>query len=164
MRTQDIEANGARPQAAQAPIQRLLMVADAAVAEVDELPAPVRAVIDAAADVYVVTPSLPGRLDWLTDDVDRSRHLADERLDSVLGHVRALGAHASGRRGDDITLSAFSEAVADFQPDHILIGLRSSEHANWQERGLIEQVRERFGLPLTTYAIDCGGHVSDSEA
>lgn len=156
--------NGNRPQISQPAIQRLLMVADDAVAEVDELPASVRATIDAAAEVYVITPSLPGRLDWLTDDVDRSRHLAGERLDRVLGHVRALGAHASGRRGDDITLSAFSDAVADFQPDHILIGLRSSEHANWQERGLIEQLRERFGLPVTSYAIDCGGHGSAPSA
>jgi len=158
MRTEDIEAGSARPPISRQPTERLLMVADAAVAAVDELPAPVRAMIDAAAEVYVITPSLPGRLDWLTDAVDRSRHLADERLDSVLGHVRALGAHASGRRGDDVTLSAFADAVADFQPDHILIGLRSSEHANWQERGLVEQVRQRFGLPVTSYAIDCGGH------
>jgi len=158
MRTEDIEVGAARPQISPQPIERLLMVADAAVAAVDELPAPVRAMIDAAAEVYVITPSLPGRLDWLTDAVDRSRHLADERLDSVLGHVRALGAHASGRRGDDVTLTAFADAVAEFQPDHILIGLRSSEHANWQERGLIEHVSERFGLPVTSYAIDCGGH------
>lgn len=164
MRTQDIETGGARQQGTQAPIKRLLMVADVAVAEADELPAPVRAMIEAAAEVYVVTPSLPGRLDWLTDAVDRSRHLADGRLDSVLGHVRALGAHVSGRIGDDITLSAFADAVADFRPDHILVGLRSSEHANWQERGLVEQVRERFGLPVTSYAIDCGGHASDPGA
>ena len=158
MRTEDIDAGAARPQISPQPIARLLMVADAAVAAVDELPAPVRAMIDAAAEVYVITPSLPGRLDWLTDAVDRSRHLADERLDSVLGHVRALGAHASGRRGDDVALTAFADAVAEFQPDHILIGLRSSEHANWQERGLIEHVRERFGLPVTSYAIGCGGN------
>ena len=100
------------------------MVADPAVAEVGELPAQVRAVIDAAAEVYVVTPSLPGRLDWLTDDVDRYRHLADERLDSVLGHMRTLGVHASGRTGDDYALTALDDAVADFHPDHILIGLR----------------------------------------
>ena len=57
-------------------------------------------------------------------------------------------------------LTAFEDAVADFQPDHILIGLRSSEHANWQERGLVDHVKERFGLPLTTYAIDPQGHVA----
>ena len=47
------------------PIQRLLFVSDAAVADVDELPRAVRAVIDDAAELYVVTPSLPGRLAWL---------------------------------------------------------------------------------------------------
>ena len=65
------------------PIQRLLFVADAAVAEVDELPPRVRAVLDAAAEVYVVTPSLPGRLAWLASQLNKSRHAADERLDSA---------------------------------------------------------------------------------
>ena len=142
------------------PIQRLLMVADSAVAAVDDLPSAVRAEIDAAAEVYVVTPSLPGRLAWLTDDVDRCRHLADERLDRVLGHVRTISPQAGGRIGDEILLTSFDDAVADFWPDHILIGLRSSEHGNWQERGLIEHVKERFRLPVTTYAIDPQGHVS----
>jgi hypothetical protein len=45
-----------------APIQRLLVIADAAVADVAELPPRVRAVIDAADEVYVVTPSLPDDL------------------------------------------------------------------------------------------------------
>jgi hypothetical protein len=142
------------------PIQRLLFFADAAVAAVAELPPRVRAVIDAAAEVYVVTPSLPGRLAWLASELNKSRHTADERLDAVLGHMHSIGARASGSTGDDSTLTAFANAVADFQPDHILIGLRSSEHANWQERGLIERVKERFGLPLTTFAIDPQGHVS----
>jgi hypothetical protein len=47
---------------------RLLVVADAAVAEVDGLPPAARAVIDDAADVYVLTPTLPGRLEWLADE------------------------------------------------------------------------------------------------
>ena len=44
----------------QQPIERLLFVADAAVAGADELPPQVRAIIDAAAEVYVVTPSPAG--------------------------------------------------------------------------------------------------------
>jgi hypothetical protein len=141
------------------PVQRLLMVADSAVAEVDELPPPVRALLAEADEVYVVTPSLPGRLAWLADDVDQSRHRADERLDTVLRHMREVGAHVRGRTGDDTMLLAFEDAVTDFEPDHILIGLLSADHANWQERGLIEHVRDRFGLPLTTYVIDPQGHV-----
>jgi hypothetical protein len=148
-----------RTQDANPPIQRLLMVADSAVADTSELPPPVRVLLAEAAEVCVVTPSLPGRLAWLADDVDQPRHRADERLDTVLKHMRAVGAHVRGRTGDDTLLVAFDDAVADFQPDQILIGLLSADHANWQERGLIERVRERFGLPLTTYVIDPQGHV-----
>ena len=74
--------------------------------------------------------------------------------------MRSIGARASGMTGDDSTLTAFADAVAKFQPDHILIALRSSDHAYWQEQGLIEHVQERFGLPLTTFALDSEGHVS----
>jgi hypothetical protein len=151
-----------RTRDANPPIQRLLMVADSAVADTDELPPSVRALLAEADEVYVVTPSLPGRLAWLTDDVDQPRHRADERLATVLRHMRTIGAQVRGRIGDDTMLVAFDDAVADFQPDHILIGLLSADHANWQERGLIQQVRERFGLPLTTYVIDRRGHVVGS--
>jgi nucleotide-binding universal stress UspA family protein len=144
-------------------IQRLLFVSDAAVAEVDELPRAVRAVIDDAAELYVVTPSLPGRLAWLASELNPSRHAADERLDIVLGHMRSIGAQTSGAIGDDSILTAFEDAVAKFEPDHILIALRSSEHANWQERGLIERVRHRFGLPVTTFAVDPRGHVKSPD-
>ena len=84
-------------------IQRLLFVADAAVADVDELPPAVRAMIDLAADVHVLTPALPGRLAWLADDVDRFRHVADERLDTVLDHMHSIGAHASGAASEAVS-------------------------------------------------------------
>ena len=82
--------------ASEAPVRRLLFVADAAVADVHDLPPEARALLSSAAEVYVVTPTLPGRLAWLADDVDQFRHLADERLDAVLGHMQSVGAHASG--------------------------------------------------------------------
>jgi nucleotide-binding universal stress UspA family protein len=143
-----------------APIARLVFVADAAVAGVDELPPAVRTVIDAADEVYVVTPTLPGRLAWLADDVDRCRHVADERLDTVLGHMRSIGAHATGEAARGSVLTVIADAVAEVDPDHILVALRSAEHANWQERGLIEHIEKRFGLPVTSYAVDLEGHTS----
>jgi nucleotide-binding universal stress UspA family protein len=141
-------------------INRLLFIADAAVADVDELPPAVRALIDAAPEVHVVTPTLPGRLAWLADEVDRFRHVADERLDTVLGHMHEIGAHASGAAGRGSVLTVIADAVAEFEPDHILLALRSPEHANWQERRLMEHVEERFGLPVTTYAVDSRGYTS----
>jgi nucleotide-binding universal stress UspA family protein len=144
-------------------IQRLLFVSDAAVADVDELPPAVRAIIDAATEVYVLTPSLPGRLAWLADDVDRFRHYADERFDTVLSQLRAVGADAGGalRRGSVLTVIA--DGVTAFEPDHILIALHVSEHANWQERRLIEHVENRFHLPVTTFAVDPAGHTRTAD-
>jgi nucleotide-binding universal stress UspA family protein len=144
-------------------IQRLLFVADAAVADVGQLPPPVRAVIDAAAAVYVLTPTLPGRLAWLADEVDEVRHVADERLDMVLGHMHSIGAHASGAAARGSVLTVIADAVLEFKPDHILLALRSSEHANWQERGLVKHIEHRFGLPVTTYAVDRQGRASSAD-
>jgi nucleotide-binding universal stress UspA family protein len=156
----DLEAVALQPNEPPPPVERLLFIADAAVADTDELPTAVRAVIDAAAAVYVVTPTLPGRLAWLADDVDRFRHIADERLDTVLGHMRAIGADATGVASRGSVLRVIADAVEEFGPDHILIALRSSDHANWQEHKLIAHVEERLGLPLTTYAVDTQGHTS----
>ena len=144
-------------------IQRLLFVSDAAVADVDELPPVVRAIIDAATEVNVLTPALPGRLAWLADDVDRFRRYADERLETVLSYMHAIGADAGGaaRRGSVVTVIA--DAVTAFEPDHILIALHVSEHANWQEHRLIEHVENRFRLPVTTFAVDPAGQTRTAD-
>jgi hypothetical protein len=69
---------------AQKPIPRLLVVSDAALADADQLPPSVRALIDSAAEVFVVTPSLPRRASWIADDVNHSRDVAEDRLIAVL--------------------------------------------------------------------------------
>lgn len=153
----------AHPTHAGRPIRRLLFIADAAVADVGELPPPVRAVIDAAAEVYALTPTLPGRLAWLTDEVDGFRHVADERLDTVLGQLHSIGAHASGMAARGGVVTVVADAVAEFSPDHILLALRSPEHANWQERGLVEHIERRFGLPVTIFAVSLHGHASNAD-
>ena len=72
--------------------------------------------------------------------------------------MRSIDAHVSGAAIRGSVLTVIADAVAEFNPDHILIALRSSEHANWQERRVIAHIEERFGLPLTTYAVDLEGH------
>ena len=144
-------------------IRRLLFVSDAAVADVDELPPAVRAIIAASTELYVLTPTLPGRLAWLADDVDRFRHYADERLDIVLSHMHTIGADASGAAARGSVLTVIADAVTEFEPDHILIALHVPDHANWQERKLIEHLEKRFGLPVTTFAVDLGGHTPSAD-
>lgn len=137
---------------------RLLIATGEAAASETELPTLVRTLISGASEVLVVTPMLVGRLQWLASDTDRARYEADERLSAVLGHVEALAPDAAvgTRVGDDTPFTAFADAIRDFDPDHILIALRSSDHSGWQERGLLDQIRE-FGRPITVFELDRAG-------
>jgi hypothetical protein len=137
---------------------RLLIATGETAASEDELPPLIRALIDTASEVLVMTPVLVGRLQWLASDTDRARYEADERLSTVLGQFDTLAPETkvSGRIGDETPLTAFSDAVREFSPDHILIALRSSDHSGWQERGLLDQIRE-FGIPITVFELDRAG-------
>jgi len=137
--------------------RRLLVATGAAVADVNEIPPLVRGLVEAASDVFVITPILPGRLEWLVSDTDRARHQADERLNAVLGQFEEIQVPASGRVGDETPLTALDDAVRDFHPDHILIALRGAEHAGWQRHGLVDRIRERFRIPITVFEIDRAG-------
>lgn len=132
---------------------RLLIAAGQAASGTRELPFGVRQLIRSADEVLIVAPSLPGRVEWLASATDKSREQADKRLQAVLGQLSELGADAQGEVAADDPILAFEDAVVDFAPDHILIGLRSHEHAGWQERGLLDKVVERFGLPVTVFQL-----------
>src|SRR6266567_172414 len=93
---------------------RLLVAAGGTVSGAEELPFGVRELVEAADEVLVVTPVLPGRFEWLASATDAAR---------------------------------------DFHPDHLLIALRAKERAGWQERGLLDQIQERFSLPVTVFSV-----------
>jgi hypothetical protein len=137
---------------------RLLIATGGAAASEDELPPLVRALIETASELLVMTPMLVGRLQWLASDTDRARYEADERLSTVLGQVETIAPEAAleSRIGDDTPFTAFADAIRDFLPDHILVALRRGDHSGWQERGLLDQIRE-FGIPITVFELDRAG-------
>jgi hypothetical protein len=130
---------------------RLLVAAGAAAEGPAEVPENVQLLLDQAEEILVIAPILPGRVHWLVSDTDRARSEADERLGTVLGHLEEMGQDAKGEVGADDPLLAFADAVERFRPDHILIALRGPATADWQERGLVEEVLARFGLPVTVF-------------
>jgi hypothetical protein len=145
------------------PTNRLLIVAGAAAADVAELPADVRSLIDGASEILVVTPVLTTQLHLWTDDIDGARREADARLDASLGDLDVITSESQQTRGvvgDDVPMTAFDDAVRTFRPDQILIALRSGDHAAWQERNLVEMVRQRFDLPTTVLEIDREGRIT----
>ena len=140
---------------------RLLIATGEAAASLEELPSLIRALIESASEIVVVTPMLVSGLQWLASDSDRARYEADERLAAVLGHLEALQPDASvrGEVGDDTPMTALDHVMRRFRPDHMLIALRSSDHDAWQEQGLLDDIRRAFHLPMTVFEIDRGGHV-----
>jgi hypothetical protein len=130
---------------------RLLVAAGEAAANVKELPFGVRELIDASEEILVITPTLPGRFEWLSSATDRAREQADERLQTVLGHLEEVGTEAEGAVGSDDPLEAIADGVRTFGPDHLLIVLRAGENAGWQETGLLDAIEDRFALPMTVF-------------
>jgi hypothetical protein len=135
---------------------RLLIATGEAATSSEDLPYGVRELIDAADEILVVSPALPTRFEWLASATDKAREQADERLRTVLGQLEELGSPASGSVGADDPILAFEDALAGFPAGHILVGLRASERSGWQESGLLNQLQERFGLPVTVFTIPTG--------
>ena len=69
----------------------------------------------------------------------------------MLGQLDEMGATAGGTVGADDPLLAFEDAVREFAPDHLLIGVRAGDRSGWQEKGLLDQVQQRFALPTTVF-------------
>jgi hypothetical protein len=131
----------------------LLIAAGEAASGREDLPFGVRALIDAAEEILVMTPSLPGRFEWLASATDRAREQADARLHTVLGQLDAAGSEASGAVGSDDPIEALADSIREFEPDHLLIALRAGERAGWQERGLLDRIEQRFAIPMTVFSV-----------
>src|SRR6476659_2528397 len=102
---------------------RLLIAVGAAAENPEQIPEGVRLLLDQAEEILVISPALPDRVHWLVSDTDKARSAADERLATVLGHLEEIGHGAEGEVGADDPILAFADAVDEFHPDHILVGL-----------------------------------------
>jgi hypothetical protein len=71
----------------------------------------------------------------------------------AIRRLEEMGVEAKGAVGADDPLLAFEDAIRQFNPGHILIALRDEQRAGWQERGLLDQVLGRFGLPITVFQL-----------
>ena len=131
---------------------RLLIAAGESASGSGELPFGISELVEAADEILVIAPNLPSRFEWLASATDRSREQADERLGVVLDQLSGEGATVTGRVGADDPLLALEDAITEFKPDHLLIAVRSGEQSDWQERGLLDAVHSRFGLPLSIFS------------
>ena len=110
--------------------------------------------LDVREEVLVVTPALNSPLrHWVSDD-DGARAAAQERLEKSLTQLAAAGVEARGKVGDGDPLQAIADALRTFGADEIIISTHPEGRSNWLERGIVENARERFAVPITHVVVD----------
>ena len=61
---------------------------------------------------------------------------------------------ARGEVGDGDPLQAIEDALRTFGADEIIISTHPEGRSNWLERGIVENARERFPVPITHVVVD----------
>jgi hypothetical protein len=105
-------------------------------------------------NVLVVAPAQPSPLQHLASDDDPGRRAALERVDASLAKLREAGFSAQGQVGDPDPVQAIEDALRTFGPDEIIISTHPEGRSHWLERGIVEQARDRFAVPITHVVVD----------
>ncbi len=104
--------------------------------------------------ILVCTPALNSRLRHWASDEDGARAAAQERLDASLAELRSLGIDASGEIGDANPLQAMEDELRTFGADEIIISTHPPGRSHWLERGVVDQARGRFTVPIRHVVVD----------
>jgi hypothetical protein len=105
-------------------------------------------------EVLVVTPALNSPLKHWVSDEDDARAAAQERLDASLAKLAEAGVQARGEVGDGDPLQAMEDALRTFGADEIIISTHPEGRSHWLERGIVENARQRFAVPITHVVVD----------
>jgi hypothetical protein len=104
---------------------------------------------DTPTDVLVVAPALNSRLRHWVSDVDGAIARAHDRVELAVDELRERGLSTRGEVGDSDPMVAITDALAHFPASEIVITTHPAGQSNWLERGLIENARARFDIPVT---------------
>lgn len=105
-------------------------------------------------DVWVVCPALNSKVKHWTNEEDRARAQAQERLERLLGDLRREGLDASGDIGDDDPVQAMEDALRRFPADEVVISTHPPGRSNWLEHDVIRRAQERFDVPVIHVVVD----------
>lgn len=98
--------------------------------------------------IFVVTPTITGRLHMLFSDIDQERAAAESRLNAVLTQLRERGYIAGGKVGDEDPLLAIEDSLYQFRADEILVVATAATDESWRARRLSERAKT-LGLPVS---------------
>lgn len=124
-----------------------LLIAVGATPKTEEGPAAVKALLAAASEIRVMSPSVVGTFQWLSGDVDEARRIADDRLTEMLGRLEPSST-TTGSVGDELAENAFADIFRTFQADHVLL-IAASTARLWQQRKVLDNLLESHGVSVT---------------
>jgi hypothetical protein len=107
-----------------------------------------------AAEVLVVAPALNSRLKFWTSDSDESIGRAEEVQQETVERLDESGIDAAGDTGESDPLLALQDALQTFPADEIVFCTHSSGRENFQEEGVVDEARKRFGKPVIHLVVD----------
>lgn len=79
---------------------------------------------------------------------------AQVRIDLARKVLRTMGVEAIGEVGDPDPYSATMDAIAEYQPDEVVISTLPATSSGWQRRDLVERVRASTRLPVEHVEVD----------
>lgn len=111
------------------------------------------AVVSADDELFIVVPAVEqSRLQWLANDEDAARADAREVGESIgrAAPTEPSVVDVKPDAPDQVVL----DAIAEHQPDRIVVALREGEEATWLEQGGLDEFpREIDGTPVVRISI-----------
>ena len=82
------------------------------------------------------------------------RDAAQVRIDLATQFLRAEGIELEAEIGDEDPFNATMDAIADFQPDELIVSTHPSTVSGWLRRDLVQRIADASGLPVEHVVVD----------
>lgn len=106
------------------------------------------------AEVLVVAPALNSKLRFWMSDPDPAIERAEAVQEETVERMDEEGVDAAGDTGESDPVLAIQDALTTFAADEIVLFTHPQGQRNWLEEGVVDEVRERFGLPVAHIVIE----------
>ena len=136
------------------PARQILVIANETVAGQSLLDAVKRRAAEGAVRVAVVAPVNQPREGYVVYQ-DTRRAAAGRRLDRTLRLLRDQGIPAHGLVVESSPVDALRDAVAQLQPDEVIVSTHPEARSGWLRRNLVDQMRRVAGdTPFEHVVVD----------
>jgi hypothetical protein len=106
------------------------------------------------AEVLVVAPALNSKFKFLTSDADDAIARAEAVQEETVERLDEEGIDAAGDTGEADPLLALQDALQTYAADEIVLCVHGDRGRNWQEEGVVDEARERFGKPVKQLVVE----------